>query len=119
MTRDLFEEKMFILRTFDARRGYTFCPAVSCSQRLLPRKPIVLNSQFTIDINTMSKTVTIPKEEYKKLKESVTISKAEYEEMLESIEILSDKEILKDIKDSKREIEEGKFTTLSDLKNEI
>ena len=58
-------------------------------------------------------------EEYKKLKESVTISKAEYEELIETVEILSDREILKDIKDSKREIEEGKFTTLKDLKNEI
>jgi len=67
----------------------------------------------------MSETVTIPKEEYKKLKESVTISKAEYEELIETVEILSDREILKDIKDSKREIEEGKFTTLKDLKNEI
>ncbi len=67
----------------------------------------------------MSETVTIPKDEYKKLKESVTISKAEYEELLETVEILSDKEILKDIQDSKKEIEEGKFTTLKDLKNEI
>lgn len=67
----------------------------------------------------MSNTITIPKEEYKKLKESVTISKAEYEEMLETIEILSDKEILKDIKDSKKQIAEGKFSTLNDLKNEI
>lgn len=64
-------------------------------------------------------TVTIPKEEYKKLKESVTISKSEYEELIETVEILSDKEILNDIKDSKKQIEEGKFTTLSDLKNEI
>ena len=67
----------------------------------------------------MSDTVTIPKDEYKKLKESVTISRAEYEELLETIEVLSDKEILKDIKDSKKEIAEGKFTNLNDLKNEI
>ncbi|MEK6984712.1 MAG: hypothetical protein AABX33_09130 [Nanoarchaeota archaeon] len=67
----------------------------------------------------MTETVTIPAEEYKKLKESVTISKAEYEELLETIEILSDKDILKEIEESKREIEEGKFTTLKDLKNEI
>lgn len=67
----------------------------------------------------MKDTVTIPKEEYKKLKESVTISKAEYEEMLETIDILSNKEILKDIKESKKEIAEGKFTNLNDLKNEI
>ncbi|MBS3131552.1 hypothetical protein J4212_03925 [Candidatus Woesearchaeota archaeon] len=67
----------------------------------------------------MSDTITIPKSEYKKLKESVTISKAEYEEMLETIEILSDRGILKDISDSKKQFEEGKFTTLSNLKNEI
>tara|TARA_Y100000294_G_scaffold176189_1_gene197959 strand:+ start:94 stop:297 length:204 start_codon:yes stop_codon:yes gene_type:complete len=67
----------------------------------------------------MSDTVTIPKEEYKKLKESVTISKAEYEELLETIEVLSDKKILNDIKDSKKEISEGEFTTLNDLKNEV
>ena len=67
----------------------------------------------------MSDTITIPKDEYLKLKESVTISKAEYEEMVETIEILSNKEILEDIKESKKEIKEGKFTTLKDLKNEI
>lgn len=67
----------------------------------------------------MSETVTIPKEEYKKLKESVTISKAEYEELIETVEILSDKEILKDIEESRKEIKEGNFTTLKDLKNEI
>lgn len=67
----------------------------------------------------MTETITIPTEEYKKLKESVTISKAEYEELLETIEILSDKKILMEIEESKREIEEGNFTTLRNLKNEI
>ena len=64
-------------------------------------------------------TVTIPTEEYKQMKESVTISKAEYEELIETVEILRDNEILNDIKDSKKEIRKGKFTTLRDLKNEI
>ena len=67
----------------------------------------------------MTETVTISLDEYKKLKESATISKSEYEELLETIEILSDKEILKGIEESKKELKEGNFTTLRDLKNEI
>ena len=67
----------------------------------------------------MGETITIPLEEYQKLKESVTISKVEYEELLETIEILTDEDILKDIEESKKEIKEGKFTTLKDLKNEM
>jgi hypothetical protein len=36
-TFSIFEENV-VLRTLDARRGYTFCPAVSCSQRLFGTK---------------------------------------------------------------------------------
>ena len=38
MTRHFFEEKMFVLRTLDARRGYTFFTALECSQRLFGTK---------------------------------------------------------------------------------
>ena len=67
----------------------------------------------------MSDTITLPINEFRKLKEMISIPKYKYEEMEETIEILTDSEIQKEIEESKKEIKEGKFVTLTQLKNEV
>jgi len=66
-----------------------------------------------------TKTVSIPIEEYEKLKSTISISKYEYERLCETIGVLSDKETLDEIRECRKQIKEGKFKTLKQLKSEL
>jgi len=67
----------------------------------------------------MVKKITLPLEEYKKLKENVSISRYKYEEILDTIDVLTNKKVQKEIKDSKKQIRAGKYVTLKQLENDI
>ena len=63
----------------------------------------------------MVKKITLPLEEYKKLKENVSISRYKYEEILDTIDVLTNKKVQKEINDSKKQIRAGKYVTLKQL----
>ena len=66
-----------------------------------------------------TKTITIPLDDYKKLKNTVNIPRYEYERLYETIDVLSDKETMGEIRECKKQIKEGKFKTLKQLKSEL
>jgi|CryGeyStandDraft_6_1057127.scaffolds.fasta_scaffold1083444_1 YbbR domain-containing protein len=66
-----------------------------------------------------TKTISIPVEDYKKLKNTVSISQYEYERLCETIEVLGDSETIEEIKECRKQIKEGKFKTLKQLKSEL
>lgn len=49
----------------------------------------------------------------------VLMSATEYESIMETLEILSDKEALKDIQESEKDIEAGNWITLEELENAL
>ena len=49
----------------------------------------------------------------------VLMSATEYESIMETLEILSDAEALKDIQESEKDIEAGRWTTLEELENAL
>jgi len=49
----------------------------------------------------------------------VLMSAIEYESIMETLELLSDEEALKDIQESEKDIEAGRWTTLEELENAL
>ena len=64
-----------------------------------------------------TKTISIPVEDYKKLKNIVSISPYEYECLCETIEVLGDRETIEEIRECRKQIKDGKFKTLKQLKH--
>lgn len=51
--------------------------------------------------------------------EAVVMSHREYESIMETLDILSDPKALSDLKQSEKEIRQGKYVSLEDLKKDL
>ena len=63
--------------------------------------------------------MTIVHESQKHQTKYVTITSDEYESMKSTIEVLSDPELMKQIEESKKAVQQGRFKKWDDLKKEL